>query len=75
MAKTQNIGLTEDMVTEITDNQEFSEVLRLHNYVQKIKKKHHEVHQQATELRTMFDALIQRTNGAQYAKEKRSVAK
>ena len=62
MAKVQNIGLTEEMVEEITDNQEFSEVLRLHNYVQKIKKKHSEVHQQATELRTMFDALIQRTN-------------
>ena len=49
------------MVDEITANPEFSEVLRLHNYVQKIKKKHGEVHQQATELRTMFDVLIQRT--------------
>ena len=46
------------MVEEITENPEFSEVLRLHNYVQKIKKKHSEVHQQATELRTMFDVLI-----------------
>ena len=33
------------MVDEITANPEFSEVLRLHNYVQKIKKKHGEVHQ------------------------------
>ena len=72
MTKQQNIGLSEEMVAEITDNPEFSEVLRLHNYVQKIKKKHHEVHQQATELRTMFDALITRTNGAQNTKEKRS---
>ena len=50
------------MVDEITANPEFSEVLRLHNYVQKIKKKHSEVHQQATELRTMFDVLIQKAN-------------
>ena len=50
------------MVEEIKQKEEFSEVLRLHNYVQKIKKKHQEVHQQATELRTMFDVLIQRTN-------------
>ena len=52
------------MVQEITDNTEFSEVLRLHNYVQKIKKKHLEVHQQSTELRTMFDALIAKAAGA-----------
>jgi len=53
------------MVQEITDNPaEFSEVLRLHNYVQKIKKKHLEVHQQSTELRTMFDALIAKAAGA-----------
>ena len=31
------------MVEEIKQNQEFSEVLRLHNYVQSIKKKHTEV--------------------------------
>ena len=49
------------MVEEIKQNQEFSEVLRLHNYVQTIKKKHTEVKQQAHELRTMFDALLQRT--------------
>ena len=46
------------MVEEIKENTEFSEVYRLHNYVQKIKKKHMEVRQQATELRTMFDQLI-----------------
>jgi len=56
-----NTGLTEDMVEEISANPEFSEVLRLHKYVQKIKGKHLLVHQQATELRTMFDSLIQRT--------------
>ena len=60
----QNIGLTEEMVEEIKENPEFSEVYRLHNYVQKIKKKHMEVRQQAQELRTMFDMLIQRTDGA-----------
>ena len=49
------------MVEEIKENPEFSEVYRLHNYVQSIKKKHNEVRQQATELRTMFDALLQRT--------------
>ena len=68
MTKQQNIGLTEDMVNEITDNPEFSEVLRLHNYVQKIKKKHYEVHQQATELRKMFEELTSRINGAQNTK-------
>jgi len=49
------------MIAEIEVNPEFSEVLRLHNYVQSIKKKHSEVRQQANELRTMFDALLQRT--------------
>ena len=49
------------MVEEIKQNEEFSDVLRLHNYVQTIKKKHSEVRQQAQELRTMFDALLQRT--------------
>ena len=46
------------MVQEITENPEFSEVLRLHNYVNSIKQKHLEVRQQANELRTMFDALL-----------------
>lgn len=60
------------MLGEIETNPEFSEVLRLHNYVQKIKKKHQEVHQQSNELRTMFDSLLQRTAGAANpAKEKR----
>ena len=70
------IGLTEEMVEEITVNPEFSEVLRLHNYVQKIKQKHTEVHQQATELRTMFDCLIQQANAgsANQGKEKRKGA-
>eukprot|EP00353_Schmidingerella_taraikaensis_P012190 CAMPEP_0185567638 /NCGR_PEP_ID=MMETSP0434-20130131/839_1 /TAXON_ID=626734 ORGANISM="Favella taraikaensis, Strain Fe Narragansett Bay" /NCGR_SAMPLE_ID=MMETSP0434 /ASSEMBLY_ACC=CAM_ASM_000379 /LENGTH=68 /DNA_ID=CAMNT_0028181905 /DNA_START=25 /DNA_END=231 /DNA_ORIENTATION=+ len=45
--KNQNIGLTPDMVEEIKENPEFSEVYRLHNYVQSIKKKHNEVRQQA----------------------------
>ena len=45
------------MIDEITANPEWSEVLRLHNYVQKIKKKHAEVHQQANELKTMFEVL------------------
>jgi hypothetical protein len=59
------------MIEEIENKAEFSEVLRLHNYVQKIKKKHLEVKQQSTELRTMFDALLQRTAGAtQQTKEK-----
>lgn len=49
------------MVEEIKANDEFSEVLRLHNYVQKIKGKQELVGQQATELRTMFDSLIKRT--------------
>lgn len=39
-----NTGLTEDMVEEISANPEFSEVLRLHKYVQKIKGKHLLVH-------------------------------
>ena len=55
------IGLTDEMVEEIKANDEFSEVLRLHNYVQKIKGKQELVGQQATELRTMFDSLIKRT--------------
>ena len=33
------------MVEEIKENPDFSEVLRLHNYVQSIKKKHDEVSQ------------------------------
>ena len=41
------LGLTPDMVEEIKENPEFSEVYRLHNYVQSIKKKHNEVRQQA----------------------------
>jgi len=52
------------MVEEVSSNPEFSEVYRLHTYVQKIKRKHMEVKQQSTELRTMFDALLQRSAGA-----------
>ena len=52
------------MIEEVKANDEFSEVYRLHKYVQSIKKKHNEVKQQATELRTMFDSLLQRTVGA-----------
>lgn len=43
MLKVWIIGLSEEMVEEIKQNEEFSDVLRLHNYVQTIKKKHSEV--------------------------------
>ena len=60
------------MVDEISQNEEFSEVLRLHNYVQTIKKKHNEVNQQATELRKMFDALLNRTAAGNNQSKKES---
>ena len=31
------VGLTDEQIQEVSENPEFSEVLRLHNYVQKIK--------------------------------------
>jgi len=46
------------MLEEVKENPEWSEVYRLHNYVQKIKGKHREVKQQSAELRTMFDNLL-----------------
>ncbi len=52
------------MIEEVKYNPEFHEVYRLHKYVQSIKKKHNEVKQQSSELRTMFDSLLQRTVGA-----------
>ena len=59
------------MVEEVTNNPDFHEVLRLHNYIQKIKNKHLLVHKQAEELRIMFDSLIQRTaNTTSATKEK-----
>lgn len=52
------------MVEEVKENPDFADVYRLHNYIQKIKNKHQEVKLQSTQLKAMFDHLLQRTAGA-----------
>merc|ERR1712083_764616 len=51
------IGLNDEMLNDLKSDPDLEEMLKLHNYVQKIKKRHFEVKQQVGELRTMYEDL------------------
>ena len=54
---TSLIGLTDEQIKQLEADPQLEEMLKLHDYVQKIKNRHYEVKTQVGELKQMFGLL------------------